>query len=75
MTEKDAAYQAGMQAAKAMSVEDKIDAIYNRLFIDKDCFSVRVSSLEQWMKALGVIATFIIAPVMVALVLKVFLHI
>lgn len=75
MTEKTAAYQAGCRDAKTKSMEQKIDDMYEAFFIGKDCFTIRVSNLELWMKILGGVFVCIVAPLVVLLVAKVFFNI
>jgi hypothetical protein len=68
----NADYLAGCRDAKAKSMEENVNDIYELLFTGKDCMTIRVSNLELWMKVLGVVFTIIISPLIVLLVAKVF---
>lgn len=65
-------YQAGCRDARAKSMEEKVNDIYELLFTGKDCMTIRVSNLELWMKVLGAVFTLIMAPLVVLLAAKVF---
>jgi hypothetical protein len=70
--ERSIEYQAGCRDAKSKSMEEKIDELYGAFFIGRDCFTIRVTSLELWMKIFSGVFTMIVAPVIVILVAKVF---
>jgi hypothetical protein len=66
------AYKNGCRDATAKSMEDKINDLYEAFFFGKDCFTVRVSTLEMWMRLLGGAVALFVAPIVVILVAKVF---
>lgn len=72
MSEKNASYRAGLRDAKALSMEEKIDQMYDAFFLGKDCYNTRVSTLEIWQKVWGLVCSLFLAPLVVILAAKVF---
>lgn len=79
MPRAEEAYKDGLRDARSLSMDEKIDTIYARqgtifekLFIEKNCFRDRIVKLETGLRAVFIVGGLILAPVTVALILRVF---